>query len=102
MPTSAAILKLASFQSLQLVHLRVCRGSRSGDYGRTTAMSRDPATLSFSIGMMAARMVLPIMLVSWRMAVSTPSKEIPAIAAAKIVIRLDTMRSMGTEHRRIN
>ena len=39
-------------------------------------MSRALATLSFSIGMMAARMVLPTMLVSWRrwrMAASTLS-----------------------------
>ena len=49
-PTSAAILKLASFQSLQPVHLRGHRGSKSADCGRTTAMSRALATLSFSIG----------------------------------------------------
>ena len=51
------------------------------------------------------RMVLPIMLVSWRkwrMAVSTPSKETQAIRAARTAIRLDTTRSMGTEPRHIN
>lgn len=99
------ILKLASYQSLQPVPLRVFRGSRSGDCGRTTAMSRDPATLSFSIGMMAVRMVLPIMLVSWRkwrMAVSIPSRETPVIAAVKTVTRLVTMKSMDMEPRHIN
>ena len=104
-PTSADILKLASFQSLQPVHLRVCRGSRSADCGRTTAMSRAPATLSFSIGMMAAKMVLPIMLASWRrwrMAASTLSRVTLVILAARTAIRLDTMRFMGTEHRHIN
>ena len=90
---------------LDSVHLRVCRGSRSADCGRTTAMSRALATLSFSIGMMAARMVLPTMLVSWRrwrMAASTLSRVTPAIAAVKTVTRLVTMKSMGTEPRRIN
>lgn len=65
-------------------------------------MSRALATLSFSIGMMAARMVLPTMLVSWRMAASTLSRVTPAIAAVKTVTRLVTMKSMGTEPRRIN
>lgn len=63
------------------------------------------ATLSFSIGMMAARMVLPTMLVSWRrwrMAASTLSRVTLAIAAVKTVTRLVTMKSMGTEPRRIN
>lgn len=36
------------------------------------------------------------------MAVSTPSKEIPAIVAARIAIRLGTTRSMGTGHQHIN
>ena len=68
-------------------------------------MSRALATLSFSIGMMAARMVIPTMLVSWRrwrMAASTLSRVTPAIAAVKTVTRLGTMKSMGTEPRRIN
>ena len=68
-------------------------------------MNRAPATSSFSIGMMAARMVLPIMLAlwrRWRMDASTPSKATPAIAAVKTVTRLVTMKSMGTEPRRIN
>lgn len=99
------ILKLASFLSLRPVHLRGCRGSRSADCGRTTAMSRALATLSFSIGMMAARMVLPIMLAlwrRWRMDASTPSKATPAIVAVKTVTRLVTMKSMGMELRHIN
>lgn len=68
-------------------------------------MSHDPATLSFLIGMMEVRTVLPIMLVSWRkwrMAVSTLSRGTQAIRAARTAIRLDTMRSMGTEPRHIN
>ena len=51
------------------------------------------------------RMVLPTMLVSWRrwrMAASTLSRVTPAIAAVKTVTRLVTMKSMGTEPRRIN
>ena len=51
------------------------------------------------------RMVLPTMLVSWRrrrMATSTLSRVTPAIAAVKTVTRLVTMKSMGTESRRIN
>ena len=104
-PTSAAILKLASFRSLQPAHLRVCRGSRSADCGRTTAMSHDPATLSFSIGMMEVRTVLPIMLAlwrRWRMAVSTLSRGTLAIPSVKTVTRLVTMKSMGMEPRLIN
>ena len=68
-------------------------------------MSRALATLSFSIGMMAARMVLPIMLAlwrRWRMDASTPSKATPAIVAVKTVTRLVTMKSMGMELRHIN
>lgn len=64
-----------------------------------------PGDIIFSIGMMAARMVLPTMLVSWRrwrMAASTLSRVTPAIAAVKTVTRLVTMKSMGTEPRRIN
>lgn len=36
------------------------------------------------------------------MAVSTPLRGTPAIAAVKIVTRLVTMKSMGMEHRHIN
>lgn len=68
-------------------------------------MSRALATLSFSIGMMAARMVLPTMLVSWRrwrMAASTLSRVTSAIAAVKTVTRLVIMRFMGMEPQYIN
>lgn len=64
-----------------------------------------PGDIIFSIGMMAARMVLPIMLAlwrRWRMDASTPSKATPAIVAVKTVTRLVTMKSMGMELRHIN
>ena len=49
---SAAISTLVLFQSLQPVRPKASRGLRSAGCGRITAMSRAPATSSFSTGMM--------------------------------------------------
>ena len=68
-------------------------------------MSRALATLSFSIGMMAARMVLPTMLVSWRrwrMAVSTLWRATLVIPCARTATLWDIMRFMATVPRLID
>ena len=68
-------------------------------------MSRALATLSFSIGMMAARMVLPTMLVSWRrwrMAASTPWRATLATPCDRTAIPWDTMRFTGMAHLPVN
>ena len=65
-------------------------GSKTGDYGRTTAMSHAPATSSTLIGTTRAapapRTALPTMWASWRRwrtALSTPWRATPAIAAGR-------------------
>lgn len=78
---------------------------KTGDYGRITAMSRTPATLSTLTGTTRAaldhRTVLPTMLPSWRRwrtVLSTPWRAILAIAAGRTAMPLGTMRFMAMEH----
>lgn len=78
------------------------RGLRSAGCGRITAMSRAPATSSFSTGMMEARTVLPTMWGLWRMAASTRWRATLATLCVRTATPWDTMRFTGMAHPPIN
>ena len=81
------------------------RGLRSAGCGRITAMSRAPATSSFSTGMMEARTVLPTMWGlwrRWRMVASTRWRATLATLCVRTATPWDTMRFTGMAHPPIN
>ena len=102
---NADISKMVLSPSLRAV-CKVPSGLRSAGFGRITATSRVPATLSSSTGMMKmGRTGYPTMWVLFkrsRMAVSTLSRVILAKSADKTAILSDITRFTGTVYRLIN
>lgn len=102
---SADILMPVSFRRLQAVSTGYS-DSRIADYGKTTAMSREPVTSfsSFGIHLMdfqARRTAKPIMQVSLKKLKTVLFillRAIPAIAVAKITMSWATTKSSATGH----